>query len=77
MELNIQLEEYLKRFRIFYPKSLFEPDFSFLKEFRCPICYRKLYWNREKTVARCKSVKNDKFFIRKDVLSKLKLNGIK
>lgn len=70
MELNLDTEEYLRRFRIHYPKSLFEPDFNFVKEFRCPICYRKLYWNLNKSIARCKSVKKDKFFIRKEVLQK-------
>ena len=71
MELNINIEEYLKKFKIHYPKSLFEPDFRFLQEFRCPICYRKLYWNLDKTIARCKSVKKDKFFIRKEILLRL------
>lgn len=79
MELNIDLTEYLKKFKVRYPTSLFEPDFRFLQEFRCPICYRRLYWNYEKTIARCKSVKKDKFFIRKETLVKfgVKEYGIK
>ena len=67
------IESYLERFKIYYPKSLFEPDFSLLKIEHCPICTKKLYWNRDKTILRCKSnVSNDKFFIRKEVLEKLK-----
>ena len=71
MELGIDIEKYMSRFRVFYPKSLFEPDFSLLKKGRCPICYRKLYWNMDKTIARCKSIRNDKFFIRKEIFNKL------
>ncbi len=69
MEINI--DTYLQRFKINYPHSLFEPDFRFLKEFRCPLCYRRLYWNRNKTIARCKSIRRDRFFIRSKVLKEL------
>ncbi len=63
----------LTKFRIFYPKSLFEPDFKLLKIEHCPICTRKLYWNISRTILRCKSKKsNDKFFIKADTLNKLK-----
>lgn len=73
-KLNIESilgENYLKRFRIFYPQTLFPPDFGMLKDFRCPICFKKLYWNLGRSIARCKSVRKDKFFIRKDVLDRL------
>lgn len=69
--MDINIEKYLKKFRIFYPKSLFQPDFNLLKEFRCPICTCKLHWQRDGKIARCKSKKGDKFFIRKETLSKL------
>lgn len=67
------IEKYLERFTVYRPKSLFAPDFSLLKIEHCPICTKKLYWNLNRTILRCKSrVSNDKFFIRKDVLDKLK-----
>lgn len=71
MEINNYIKtDFLKHFKIYYPRSLFEPDFNYLKEFRCPICLHKLYWNRDKTIARCKSIKRDKFFIKKETLLK-------
>ena len=71
MELNINITEYLSKFKIHYPKSLLEPDFKMLKQFKCPICYRRLYWNVDRSIARCKSKQKDKFFIRSNVLEKL------
>ncbi len=70
---DINIDAYMARFRIFYPKSLFQPDFKMLKVGRCPVCTKRLYWNIQKTIARCKSVKsNDKFFIRREIYDKLK-----
>lgn len=66
MALNINIEEYMKRFRIFHPKTLLEPDFKMLKQNRCPLCFRKLYWRSDGKMAFCKSKVKDKFFIRKD-----------
>jgi len=70
MELNLNIEKYLERFTIYRPKSLFAPDFKLLKIEHCPICTKKLYWNRERTILRCKSKQKDKFFIRSEVLKK-------
>lgn len=69
--MEIDIENYLARFRIHYPKSLFPPDFNALKEFNCPICFRRLYWNANRSVARCKSKQKDKFFIRSEVYNKI------
>jgi len=60
---NYITEDYLSRFRRFKDSSLFEPDFSMLKKFRCPVCSRKLYWKADKSMAYCKSKFKDKFFI--------------
>lgn len=71
MELNIQLEDYLKRFRVFHSTSLFPPDFNLLKQMKCPICARKLYFNRDQSKAFCKSKQKDKFFITRNTLSRI------
>ena len=69
-------EDYLKRFRVFKPASLFEPDAwdltYWLKQMRCPLCQRKLYWNRNKDKAFCKSKFKDKFFVTKQTFDKFK-----
>lgn len=73
MELG-NIEEYLQKFRIHYPKSLFEPTPAelkyYLQKFVCPICFRRLRWDLKKDWARCKSMRNDKFKIRSAVLEK-------
>lgn len=60
-------EDYLSRFRVFNPKTLFPPtpeEFVLdISKNKCPICKRKLYLNREKTKAFCRSKVRDKFFI--------------
>lgn len=71
MELNIQIEEYLKHFKVFYPKTLFPPNFENLQKNLCPICGRKLYPNMQKTIYRCKSKVGDKFIIRSKILLSL------
>jgi hypothetical protein len=69
------IEDYLKKFKVHYPKSLFQPTPAELKYYigkqHCPICFHKLYWNRDKTILRCKSKRKDKFFVRKEVFEKL------
>ncbi len=61
MEINTQ--QYLERFRVFNPKTLFPPDFSSLQKNKCPICGRKLYITANKKMAYCKSKVNDGFTI--------------
>lgn len=63
MELTLNVDQYLKRFKVHQPKSLFPPDFTLLSKNKCPICGRKLYLNVKKTMFRCKSKQKDKFII--------------
>lgn len=56
-------QEYLKRFKIYYPQMLFEPHWELLKEHRCPVCTLKLKFNRNHTIAICRSSKHLKPFI--------------
>lgn len=65
--MDINIDKYLERFRVFHEKSLFKPDFNQLKDFRCPVCLNRLYWNRDKSLAICKSKRKDKFIITQKV----------
>lgn len=56
-------QEYLKRFKIYYPQILFEPNWNALKDYRCPICGLKLKFNRNHTIAMCRSTKHLKPFV--------------
>ncbi len=56
-------QDFLKKFKVHTPITLFEPNFEKLQKNLCPICGRKLYLNRQKTIFRCKSKINDKFVI--------------
>ncbi len=72
MDINIDLS----KFKVTPPTSLFEPTawekkYWIMKQ-RCPLCFRKLYWNRENTKAFCKSKFKDRFFITKAAFDKLK-----
>lgn len=76
MEIKDYLtEDILKRFKVFNPSTLFPPTpeelKKYLKEGRCPLCYRKLYWQRDGKIARCKSKAKDKFFIKRETYLKL------
>ena len=70
--MNIDTEEYLSRFKVFknsYP--LEREDFiKWLPQMKCPICHRRLYWTLDGRIARCKSKKEDKFFITAETLEK-------
>jgi len=67
------LENYLSRFKVHTPKSLFEPtawDLTFwLTKGKCPYCQHKLYIDR-KGNGRCKSKRRDKYFITVQKLKK-------
>jgi len=67
--MDIDIEQYLKKFRIDYPQILFPPDFNLLKENRCILCMNKLHFPRFKKIAYCDSKKHKRFIIS---LSKLK-----
>ncbi len=61
MEINI--EDYLKKFKVFNAKTLFPPNFDNLQKNICPICGRKLYLTKNKKMAYCKSKVKDGFII--------------
>lgn len=64
MELNINIDQYLSKFRVHNPKTLFPPNFELLQKNLCPICGRKLYLRRDKKIAYCKSKQKDRFIIK-------------
>ena len=68
MELNINIEQYLKQFKVFHPQTLFPPNFENLQKNLCPICNRKLYLRRDKKIAYCKSKVKDGFIIKGQTL---------
>lgn len=68
MELNVNIEEYLKRFKVYNPRTLFPPNFENLQKNKCPICGRKLYLTRNKKTAYCKSKVKDGFVIKGQTL---------
>lgn len=64
----------LTKYKVHKPVSLFplspKEIAVALKEFKCPICMRKLYFNVDKSIARCKSKRADKFFVKAETLKK-------
>jgi len=69
MDLNINIDEYMKRFRIFYPQTLFEPNWKALNINCCPLCGNKLKLTLNKKIIYCKGVKHRKPFIMRKKLS--------
>ena len=57
------LENYLDKFRVFPPESLFEPDWKMITKYRCPVCFNKLKFMRTKEMVYCKSRKHKKPFL--------------
>ena len=43
---------------------------EWIPQFKCPRCHRRLYWTLDGRIARCKSKKEDKFFITAETLDK-------
>lgn len=63
---------YLDKFRVFIPETLFPPVWANLREKRCPICGNKLYLPmKNKKMVYCKSKKHKKFFISYEAFMKL------
>ena len=61
------IESYLERFKIYYPKSLFAPDFSLLKIERCIICSNKLKYIQRSNIMFCGGKKHlTPFIIKKE-----------
>lgn len=56
-------ENYLKRFRVFYPQTLFPPNFDALKSYSCPLCSHKLKFPKRSKIAYCRSIKHKKPFV--------------
>lgn len=56
-------EEFLSKFKVYNPQTLFPPNFENLQKNLCPICNRKLYLKRDKSRAFCKSKVKDGFTI--------------
>jgi len=56
-------EDYLKRFKIFYPQTLFEPVWENLREKRCVLCGNKLKFPLRGNIAMCSSNKHFKSFV--------------
>lgn len=66
--MEIDKEKYLKRLKMVYPITLFEPDFKVLDKKGCPVCGHKLkyaftkktyYCNRHKRTFAIKAIKLD------------------
>lgn len=65
-------EQYLKKFKVFLPTTLFPPDWNALKDKRCPICFNKLYFPRNGKIALCKGKKHKKpFAIRANIFKEV------
>lgn len=65
-------EDFLKNFKVYYPQSLFEPDWEMLAYWRCPICRNRLKFPKGKSIAYCNGKKHMRtFIINKDKLVKL------
>lgn len=54
---------YLDRFKVYEADTLFDLDYSLLKENRCPKCFNKLKFLKNGTHAICSSKKHRKPFI--------------
>lgn len=65
--------EYMSRFKVFHPQTLFEPTWENLKENRCPLCSNKLKFPLKGGMVMCRSNKHGKpFIIKKETLNKLR-----
>lgn len=66
-------DEYMKKFRVFHPQTLFEPFWENLREKRCPLCGNKLKFPLKLKIAMCASKKHGKpFVITLKIFDKLK-----
>jgi hypothetical protein len=64
--MEINKEQYLKRFKVESLGTLFGPDWGKLKEGRCPLCFNKLKPMLNKPIYYCQSKKHKKFIISKN-----------
>lgn len=56
-------KKYLEKFKVFYPITLFPPNWNALLKNHCPICGNKLKIARVNKIAYCRSVKHKKPFV--------------
>ncbi len=56
-------EDFLKRFKLVFRETLFEPNWEALKVNRCPICGNKLKFPKAKIMAYCNGRKHQKSFV--------------
>ena len=60
--MEINKEQYLNRFTVYKSDTLFDVDYTLLREGRCPICQNKLRVLRNGKRAICSSKKHPKVF---------------
>lgn len=65
LPLHVEIIKELKKQakRIPLPQSLFEPDWSALKDRRCPFCLNRLKYSELKSIYFCRSKKHLKSFV--------------
>jgi hypothetical protein len=56
-------KEYLERFKVYYPVTLFSPNWEALREHRCPICSNRLKFAKNNKLAICNGRKHKKSFV--------------
>lgn len=56
-------QNYLDRFKVFYPQTLFPPNWEALVEGRCPYCGNKLKHSSQRLISFCRGVKHAKSFV--------------
>lgn len=56
---------YMSRFKVYKSEALFDPDFSLLKENRCPICTNRLKTKSDGSAVYCNGKKHRKNFFMK------------
>ncbi len=61
--MDINIDKYLDRFKVYKSDTLFDVDLTLLKEGRCPLCMNKLKIMRDGKKAFCNSKKHRKSFI--------------
>ena len=69
---NLLGDKYLERFKVKYEATLFGPDWSMLKDYRCPLCTGRLRIPmKNPNIFMCGSRKHGKaFIIGRDKLNK-------
>jgi len=75
MNLSINIDKYMSKFKKVRTSTLFEPtkdDITrALLQKKCPLCSRRLYQSRDGKMWRCKSkTTRDGFIIRDEVIKK-------